>query len=133
MLNLQVLLCTVFAVECFGISAGVEGVWRSQGWGFVYQVRGDDWQVFEVTDSTCVAGSPAKRVTTGPPMWVPAFRSRDGNVFSIVDGGDSSHKRITTPNGLVSIVIERIEALPDTCTPPTANTALGNFDVFTQT
>src|SRR5262245_56282420 len=106
MLKLQLLLGTAFAVECFGMSAGVEGVWRSHGWGYVYQVREADWQVFEVTSSTCVAGSTARRVTTSPPTGVPTFRSRDGNVFSIVDDGDNNHRRITTPNGLVSIAIE---------------------------
>ncbi len=133
MLKPQLLLGTAFALKCLGISADVDGVWRSQGWGFVYQVRGADWKVFEVTSSTCVTGTTAKRVTTGPPTGVSTFRSRDGDVFSIAADGDSNHKRITTPNGLVSIAIERIEALPDTCTPPTADTPLRNFDVFTQT
>ena len=54
-------------------------------------------------------------------------------MFSIADDGDGDHKRITTPTGLTSIAIERIGSLPKACTPPTANTPLNNFDVFTQT
>src|SRR5205809_2903247 len=66
MLKLQLLLAAIFATKSFGASAGLDGVWRSQGWGFVYEVRGADWQPFEVTSTTCVAGSKAKRVTNGP-------------------------------------------------------------------
>jgi hypothetical protein len=133
MKKLQVILTAVLAVDCFGASGALDGVWRSQGWGFLYQVRGADWQAFEITKTTCVAGSKAKRVTGGRPGSEVTFQIRRGNLFSIVDDGDSDHKRITMLTGLTSIAIERIGALPKACTPPIANTPLNNFDVFTQT
>src|SRR5690348_2826628 len=108
MKKLRVILTAVLAVDCFGASAALDGVWRSQGWGFVYQVRGPDWQAFEVTSRTCVACSKAKRVTGGRPGSEATFQIRRGNLFSIADDGDSDHKRITTPTGLTSIAIERI-------------------------
>lgn len=131
--KLQIVLIAALAVDCFGASTAVDGVWRSQGWGFVYQVRGADWEAFEVTSTTCVAGSRARRVTSGRPESEVAFQTRHGDLFSIVDDGDSDHKRITTSTGLTSIAIERIPALPRACLPPTANTPLNNFDVFAQT
>jgi len=133
MRKIRLMLLAVLAAECPGVSAILDGVWRSQGWGFVYSVRETDWQAFEVTSTTCVPVSKAKRLTGDVPGVEATFRSRDGTGFSIVADGGSDHKRITTPTGLTSIAIERIPALPRACTPPTANTPLNNFDVFTQT
>lgn len=133
MCEIRLIVLAVLAAECPGVSATLDGVWRSQGWGFVYSVRETDWQAFEVTSTTCVAAGKAKRITGDVPGIEATFRSRDGNVFSIVADGDSERKRITTPTGLTSIAIERISVLPRACTPPTANTRLNNFDVFTRT
>ncbi|MCC7157053.1 MAG: hypothetical protein IT161_20910 [Bryobacterales bacterium] len=130
---LQVILTATLADGCAAASGALDGAWRSQGWGFVYQVQGADWQAYEVTSKTCVAGFKAKRVASGRPGNGVTFQIRHGNLFSIVDGAGSEHKRITAPRGLTSIAIERIGSLPKPCTPPTANTLLNNFEVFTAT
>jgi hypothetical protein len=127
------MLVAVLAAERRGAPAALNGVWRSQGWGFVYSVRETDWQAFELTGTTCVAASKAKRITSDVPGIEATFRYRNGDVFSIVADGDSNRRRITTPTGLTSIAIERIAVIPGACTPPTANTPLNNFDVFTRT
>ncbi len=131
--NLGLIFAAALTAECFGVSTHLDGVWRSQGWGLICQVRNSDWQTYAVTRTTCVAASTAKRLTKPDPENEPTLRGRDGSLFSIVRAGDSDHKRITTPTGLTNIVIERIAALPKVCTPPTANTPLNNFDVFAQT
>ena len=133
MKKLQFILTASLAVDCFGAAGVLDGVWRSQGWGLVYQVRGADWQAFEVTSTTCVAGTKAKRITSARPGSEATFQIRRGDVFSIVDDGGSDHKRITTPTGLTSIAIERIDALPKACTPPTGDTPSNNLEVFVQT
>lgn len=133
MKRLIFILAANLAGNCFGASEALDGVWRSLGWGYVYQVRGADWQTFEVTSTTCVASTKAKRITDAARRNVVTFRIRRGDLFSIVDDGGNNHKRITTPTGLTSIAIERIGALPKACTPPTADTPLNNFDVFART
>ena len=110
-------------------AASLDGVWRSQGYGFVYQVHDPDWQSFEVTATTCAPASKAKH----QPGTEATFRSGNGNLFSVVNDSNPDRKRITTPAGLWSIVIERIDAMPAVCAQPTANTPLNNFDVFTRT
>jgi len=133
MRKIRLILVAVLAAQCLGAPAPLDGVWRSQGWGFVYSVRDTDWQAFEVTGTTCVAANKAKRLASDASGIEATFRARNGDVFSIVGDGDRDHKWITTPTGLTRIQIERIAMLPSACTPPTANTPLGNFDVFTQT
>ncbi|MDQ2710972.1 MAG: S41 family peptidase [Acidobacteriota bacterium] len=111
----------------------IDGIWRSDGWGFVYKISVADLQAFEITSTTCVLGVKATRLSREAPGHEASFRARNGDMLYIVAGGDDDHKRIERPAGLTSIVLSRLSALPDVCTPPTANTPLGNFDVFAQT
>jgi hypothetical protein len=126
----QVKLIAIVALAAGSVSASpppLDGVWRSQSWGLVYQIRGSNLQAFEVTSTTCVQRVQAKRLSP------ETFRTRDGDVFNIVAGGDADRKRVVHPTGLTTIALERLPTLPEICTPPTANTPRGNFDVFAQT
>ena len=111
----------------------VNGVWRSEGWASVFEVKGAEMRSFEMTRSTCVPGFSATRhVEVGGGSTV-SFRSRKGERFSINPGEDERHKRLQRPGGLTGITLTKISALPKVCTPPTANTPRGNFDVFAKT
>lgn len=129
-------LMALVALAAGSVHASVyplDGIWRSRGWGFVYQIRGSTLQAFEVTNTTCVQGFRAERLSPETPGREATFRTHDGDVFYIVTDGDDGHKRVVHPTGLTSVVLERLPTLPETCKPPTANTPLGNFDVFVQT
>ncbi|MBN9660113.1 MAG: S41 family peptidase [Acidobacteria bacterium] len=117
------------ATTAFGGGTPLDGVWRSVGYGDVYAVHGKDWQTFEVTGSTCVAGFRARRVAGRGDR----FRAKEGDSFSVVEEGTGPLKRLVRAGALNSVLMERVAALPSSCSPPTANTPLGNFDVFTQT
>jgi hypothetical protein len=111
----------------------IDGVWRSHGWGFVYEIRGAALQVFEVTTSTCVRSFRAERSSTGSSGRDATFRAHDGNAIRIVTDGVDDRARVVHPGGLTNIFIERLTALPEVCAPPTANTPIGNFNVFART
>ncbi len=111
----------------------VEGVWRSEGWGSLYEIDRTTSRSFEITSTTCVAGFSAKRISGGNAGNGISFRSHNGGLFYIVSGGGEEHKRLEHPGGLTSVTLTRISALPDVCRPPTLNTPLGNFDVFART
>lgn len=87
--NLGLIFAAALTAECFGVSTDLDGVWRSQGWGLICQVRNSDWQTYAVTRTTCVAASTAKRLTKPDPENEPTLRGRDGSLFSIVRAGDS--------------------------------------------
>lgn len=125
-------VCVLAALAGAILSGGelpLDGVWRSVGYGDVYVVRGTAWQTFEVTGSTCVAGFTARRAAGSGNQ----FRAKDGAAFSVVDEGAGPLKRLVRAGELNSVLMERVDALPAACSPPTANTPLGNFDVFVQT
>jgi hypothetical protein len=108
-----------------------EGVWRSEGYGNVYEVRGSVLRSFEVTSRTCVAGFTARRITSEAPGQ-EAFRVRHGDVFFVSPAGDDDHKLLRYRDGLYSIRIDRLPEMPAVCAVPTANTPRDNFEVFTR-
>ena len=111
----------------------VEGVWRSQGYGYVFDIHGTGLKAFEVTTQTCVPGFTARRLTTSAPEREASFKSRNGDLFSISAGGDNDHKLLIHPGALSSLRIDRLPQMPAVCDQPTANTPPGNFEVFTRT
>ena len=53
------------AILCAPIQAQpLDGVWRSQGYGYVYDIHGPALKSFEVTTATCVPGFTATRETS---------------------------------------------------------------------
>lgn len=58
----------------------IEGVWKSRGWGYIYEIRGSALQAFEVTSATCVRGFKAARLPSESPGQA-TFRTRSGDVF----------------------------------------------------
>lgn len=111
----------------------IEGFWRSQGWGRVYEIRGAALQEFEVTTTTCVQSFRTERSSAGPAGRDATFRMRDGSTFRIVLDGANDAAHIEHPGALINIFIERIAELPEVCAQPTADTPIGNFDVFART
>jgi hypothetical protein len=111
----------------------LDGLWRSEGWGSLYEMKGMTLRSFEVTRTTCVAGFSARRIFDGTVENKSTFRSPKEGLFYIVDGADEAHASIQRAAGLISIPLTRISVLPDVCKAPTANSPLGNFEVFSRT
>jgi hypothetical protein len=129
-------LITMVALMAGSITAStqlIDGVWQGDGWGSVYEIRGAVLKSFEVTSATCVPGFSAERLSREPSGDEAVFRAHNGDAFHIVAGRDEEHKRLGRSAGLTSIALTRVSALPEVCTPPTANTPLGNFEVFART
>jgi hypothetical protein len=111
----------------------LDGVWQSQGYGNVYEIRGSTLRAFEVSTRTCVPGFAAKRLSIAIPGREATFKERGGGMFFIGSGIDSDHKTLNHPDGLSKIRIDRLPRMPALCDPPTQNTPLGNFEVFSRT
>jgi len=62
-----VLLVAAVAGRVPAESPSIDGVWRSQGYGNVFEIKGPTLHAFEVTNSTCVAGGTSAVVTTPVP------------------------------------------------------------------
>jgi len=74
------------------VSQSTDGVWRSEGYGYVLEFHGPSLKAFEVTTQTCVAGFTATRDDRSIPGREVTFRTPDGEVFFIKTGGTNDHK-----------------------------------------
>ena len=114
-------------------ASSVEGVWRSQGYGYVLEIEGQSLKAFEVTATTCVPSVTAERDATAVPGREATFRTREGQVFFVRDGGASDHKLLHHEGSASDVRIDRLPRLPALCDHPTENTPAGNFEVFSRT
>ena len=109
------------------------GVWATEGYGLVFDVRADSVSSFEVTKVSCI---PALRAatTTAPPGALAAYKSPSGSVtFAIFPGDTPTHARIDVPSAASDMILRRIDRKPAVCDAPTPDTPLSNFDVFAET
>lgn len=125
---MRLLPAIVFFAALPVAAQSLDGVWRSQGYGLVYQFQGDTLKAFEVTSRTCLPGFTAKSDRGGS-----TFRTADNDVFVIRPGGDPDHRLLHEDGSASDIRIDRVPRLPSPCEPPTADTPVDNFDAFAQT
>ena len=131
--GLSVLLMAVVAGGAPAQSPSMDGVWRSQGYGNVYEIHGSTLNAFEVTNTTCVAGGTAAVDTTPVPGRVATIRTPGGGEMFVRAGGSADHKLLHSEGSASDERIDRIPRLPAVCDHPTENTPAGNFEVFAQT
>jgi hypothetical protein len=111
----------------------LDGVWRSEGYGLVFEVQGTRLKSFEVTATTCMPGDAAQREETSIDGREATFTTTDGDVLSIRSGGTADHRILHSVGSASDVRIDRIAKLPAVCDHPIPNTPQGNFEVFTRT
>jgi peptidase S41-like protein len=131
--GLSVLLMAVVAGGAPAQTPPMDGVWRSQGYGNVFEIHGPTVNTFEVTTTTCVAGEAAAIDTTPVPGRIATFKTPGGGEMFVRAGGSADHKVLHREGSASDERIDRLPRLPAVCDHPTANTPAGNFDVFAQT
>ena len=111
----------------------VDGVWRSRGYGDVFQIHGPTIKTYEVTSTTCVPGFTAKRDPVTPAGREATFTRDRDDVFFIRAGGKRDHKLLHSEGSASDIRLDRVPRLPAMCDHPMPNTPAANFEVFTRT
>jgi len=129
---LSVLLITVAAGSVPAQAPSMDGVWRSRGYGNVFEIHGSTLKSFEVTNTTCVVGESGSLDTTPFPDRMATFRTRGSEQF-VRAGGSTDQKLLHSQGSASDERIDRIPRLPAACDHPTENTPAGNFEVFAQT
>jgi len=114
-------------------SQALDGVWRSLGYGYVFEINGPVIRAFEVTTSTCLSGFTARNDGSAVPGREATFRSGGGDVWFVRSGGRGDHWLLHNEGSASNIRIVRVPQLPASCSHPPANTPAGNFEVFTRT
>ena len=133
MIRLATLLAGSLVFVASSSAEPLDGVWRSQGYGFVFQVQGPVWKAFEVTSTTCVTGFTASRAAVAAPGREATFKMKDGSVLFVRAGGAGDRKLLHFDGSASDVRIDRLPQMPAVCDLPVANTPLGNFEVFTRT
>jgi hypothetical protein len=109
------------------------GLWATEGYGIVFDVRADTVATFEVTKVSCVAAMSAP-VTTPPAGAIGAFTLPNAPVtFTIIPGDTPAQARVHVAFAASDMIIHRIDRKPAVCDRPTPDTPLSNFDVFAET
>src|SRR5215470_3701914 len=80
-------------VTAFGADS-LDGIWRSQGYGYVFNFQGSALKAFEVTRTTCVPGFTATRLPAAGPGHEVTFTTTDTDVFFVRPGGDAVHQTL---------------------------------------
>jgi len=111
----------------------VDGVWRSQGYGDVYEIHGPTVKTYQVTSTTCVPGFTGQRDPATIAGREATFTHDRSEVFFIRSGGKSDHKLLHNEGSASDVRLDRVPRLPAVCDHPTPNTPGGNFEVFTRT
>jgi len=109
------------------------GLWLTDGYGYVFDVRADSVRTFEVTKVSCVPDLVA-RATTPPSGAIGAFTLSDGPItFTILPGSSANEARVHVPYAASDMIMRRIDRKPAVCDQPTPNTPRSNFDIFAET
>lgn len=126
-------LCTIAVLCASAHSQSLDGVWRSQGYGYVFEIQGPESKKFEVTATTCIPGSTAQRDTATVPGREATFKTSGGDVFFIRNGGAPDHRVVHNDGSASDLRIDRVARMPSVCDRPTPDSPLDNFEVFTRT
>lgn len=119
--TILILWLSVFPVVGYSVAAQpLEGAWKSEGYGNVYEIHGSTMKAFEVTTQTCVPGFTATRVGSVRLGLDEVFRVKGRDPITISAGKGPDEKMLDH-----SIQIHRLPHLPEVCSAPTANTPFG--------
>lgn len=133
MLRLASLLPLVIAFVCPVAGQSLDGVWQTEGYGQVFEIKGPRLEVFEVTTRTCLPGFTAKRENSAVADREATFRTSDGDVYFVRGGGARDHRVMHAEGSASDVRIDRLPQRPAACGQPIANTPASNFEVFTRT
>ncbi len=122
--GLRGLTLVLFSLEVHGQTIPYslpEGIWRTQGYGFVFNVQKDQIAEFDVLGSQCIA--------TG--VRTPIQFSADFGDFEVIPAAKTETWRLKTSG----MEVTRLDRLPESCATPLAHDArpLVNFDYFWST
>jgi len=130
------LALALIAATATGICAqNLDGTWRSDGYGWVFDIRGDSLRAREVTAVSCIASFRAHREATPPAGAIAAFTfDASPTTVQVLRGtsGGAEVVRLHLEGSASDYTIRRVSGAPTICNRETAKDALTTFDVFWQ-
>jgi hypothetical protein len=106
--RVSMLLLWTLVAFASGPASTLDGVWRSQGYGYVFESKGPELKAFEVTATTCVPSFTARRDATAIPGREATFESPDRDLFFIRAAGAGDHKLLHNEGSASDVRIDRL-------------------------
>lgn len=111
----------------------VDGTWRSDGYGWVIDIRGDTLRAREVTAISCIPSFSATREATPPAGAVAAFKFVGPPiVLQVLQGSSANEMKLHLEGSASDYIIRRIASAPAVCEKETPKDLLTTFDVLWQ-
>ena len=128
----------VVVLCCFTIAAlafsripqkkSLDGIWLSDGYGYMLEFSGDTLRMSEVTSISCIqTGTARRQAGSNADVFAVEGSSRK---YEIVPGSSDDERQIHNPGAASNIIIRRAAQKPEACTRETPNTPEVNFEVF---
>jgi len=128
-----------FAIALLAITAGsisaqsLDGTWRSDGYGWVIDIRGDSMRAREVTAISCIPSFSATREASPPAGAVAAFKFVGPPIIlQVLRGSSADEMRLHLEGSASDYIIRRASAPPSICDRETPKDLLTTFDVLWQ-
>jgi Peptidase family S41/Tricorn protease C1 domain len=112
-----------------GQAGPVDGVWRTDGYGWVIAVNGGHAQTFDTTELSCLPNNTADQLGQAAPDGTVQFGNKGVAVETLRRTADG-HGLLRLLGTAADIDLLPLPALPDACTKTVPNDPLTVFDVF---
>ena len=110
------------------------GLWQTEGYGLVFDVRQDSVIGYEVTRVSCIPTTRAVTRPTPPAGALAAFGQPGTPVtYVLLPGKTRNDARVHLAYAASDMIAHRIDRKPAVCDALAPNTPLSNFDVFAAT
>src|SRR4051812_32772415 len=91
----------------------LDGTWRSEGYGWVFDFRGDSLRAREVTAASCLPSYSAHREATVPAGATAAFTfDRSPTTIQVLRGRSADEMRLHLEGSASDYIIRRASAPP---------------------
>ncbi|MFM2313911.1 MAG: hypothetical protein RLZZ04_3187 [Cyanobacteriota bacterium] len=117
-----------------GETDSLEGLWKSDGYGYIVEAKGDELSFFNVTKDSFIPSFAANNVDETPgdgevdfAVNIPVLGALDLKIKSTTD---DDVKILDIDGTATGITLQHIDEKPPVSEQPTSNDPLTNFDVF---
>ena len=107
-----------------------EGLWRSDGYGYLIQLDGAKLKVYELTSISCMLSVTGERKSDSGSEAVFAL---DGDMARFFAGTTPGEARLHFDGAASDVILHRVEAKPKLCDHEPENTPQSNYAIFWQT
>ncbi len=122
------------AADTTGGSSALDGIWQTEGYGWVYEISGGDVRVFEVTQDTCVHVVVGTVLDDLGPQGNVRIDLEVPGLFTLgmsVLDAEADAKQFLSDGLVVAPPAHAVEALPSACLEKPAAEDLAVFDTLT--